>query len=80
MLMTLVRLVEEDQPPLGNEGYTMANNTATTFTAPNSNESYWATSTLSTLTYISRISLLFPEPLLMACGQVPLLVAMWGTS
>ena len=26
--------------PLGNEGYTMSNNTMTTFTAPNSNESY----------------------------------------
>ena len=67
--------------PLGNEGYTMSNNTATTFTAPNSNESYsiMATSTLSTLAHISRISPLFPEPLLMACGQVLPHVAMWRT-
>ena len=54
--MTLVRLVEEDQPPLGNGKYTMVNNTMTTFTAPNLNKFYTIISGHFNVTRVDRLA------------------------
>ena len=57
----------------------MANNTTTTFTAPNSNESYTIISGHFNPIHINPYFSDFAEPSLMACSQVPLHVAMWRT-